>query len=566
MVKKILIVSILILFFLYPSLIFAQTIDEEIAQISKQIADIEKALAPLKQESSDLKSKISWVKNQIQKTEQSISALEQKIIDKQADIEVQKTLMFQRIRRYYINSQKFTPLLVIFSSRQSSQVLRQYTWYQALISRDKNQIQQFTTDVKSLIDSKNSLKKEKIRLSGLQKNFQDRFGFLAGEIKKAEDYKAELSRRQQELIAAKTAMFNTSVGDVSTSQDPASRADYDPGFRPAFAVFSFGAPHRKGMSQFGAFARSKQGQSAEQILRAYYGDIRLEKIDTAGSIKTTIGTLPFEDNYLVGIAEMPVKWADKGGWEALKAQAIAARTYALAYTNNLAGSICVTEACQVYKSSRFHSPGRWQQAVAETRGVVIKSNQTGNIFSTMYASTAGGAIYSYSSLGHSTPGGWDTTCGSQSCWPQDAYEKISDSPWFYKGWYKTRTNASCGRSHPWLNQQEFADIINAVLYYTKTQDSSHLSQYDSGGCFGGKDPSAWPIEEMARQSQSHGGPVTSISSIGVDYSTAGYTQTVRVSTDKGDFSFSADDFKTVFNLRAPGAIVIKSSLFNIEQK
>ncbi|MBU3935247.1 hypothetical protein KJ909_01085 [Patescibacteria group bacterium] len=361
-------------------------------------------------------------------------------------------------------------------------------------------------------------------------------------------------------------MFNTSVGDVSSSQDPASRADYNPGFSPAFALFSFGAPHRKGMSQFGAFGRAKQGQNAETILKAYYGDIRIETIDTAGSINTSVGTLPFEDNYLLGIAEMPTKWGEEGGMEALKAQAIAARTYSLAYTNNRAGSICVTEACQVYSSSKAGSPGIWRDAVTATRGMVVKSSQTNNIFSTMYASTSGGAIYSYTSLGHSTPQIWDTTCNTQSCWPGDAYEKISDSPWYYKGWYQTRSYQSCGRSHPWLNQEEFSDVLNAILYYSRTNDYSHLSQIDSGGCFGGNDPDAWSKDELRRQVGSHGGPISSVNSVSIDYSTSGITQTVRVSTDKGDFSFSGDDFKTVFNLRAPGAIVIKSSLFNIEKK
>ena len=567
MTKKAIFFIIFILFsFLLPRFVFALSLDEEISQISKQIADLESAIAPLKNESTSLKTKISSAKSQIYQTQAAITDIGQKLIDKEADLEVQKVLFSERIKRYYKNSKKFSPLMVFFSQDQSSDLLRQYTWYQSIINRDKGQIIQFGQDIKSLNQNKEKLKDSQEKLTVLQKSLEDRFGFLATEIKKAEDYKAELTRKQQDLIAAKTAMFNTSVGDVSSSQDPASRADYNPGFSPAFALFSFGAPHRKGMSQFGAFGRAKQGQNAETILKAYYGDIRIETIDTAGSINTSVGTLPFEDNYLLGIAEMPTKWGEEGGMEALKAQAIAARTYSLAYTNNRAGSICVTEACQVYSSSKAGSPGIWRDAVTATRGMVVKSNQTNNIFSTMYASTSGGAIYSYTSLGHSTPQIWDTTCNTQSCWPGDAYEKISDSPWYYKGWYQTRSYQSCGRSHPWLNQEEFADVLNAILYYSKTNDYSHLSQIDSGGCFGGNDPDAWSKDELRNQVGGHGGPISSVNSVSIDYSTSGITQTVRVSTDKGDFSFSGDDFKTVFNLRAPGAIVIKSSLFNIEKK
>lgn len=562
-----LLILFLVLFvYLSNKPIFSLSLDEQIAQISKEIADLEKAIAPLKNESGQLKQKIASAKSQIISTEKNITDISQKLIDKEADLKVQELLLHQRIRRYYINSKKFNPLLIFISSSESSDLLRQYSWYQSIISQDKNLITQYTTDISNLNNNKNLLENEKVRLAKIKTDLESRFGFLSSEIQKAEDHKKELSKRQQQLVAEKTAMFNTSVGDVSSSGDPASRVDYNPGFSPAFAIFSFGAPHRKGMSQFGAYGRSKAGQNYETILKAYYGDIRVETVEVPGSISTSVGTLPFEDNYLVGIAEMPANWGNDGGMEALKAQAIAARTYALAYTNFGQKSICVTEACQVYKSSRYNSPGLWKDAVLATRGMVIKSNKTGNIFSTMYASTAGGAIYSYSSLDHSTPQIWDTTCGNQSCWPSDSYEKLAGSSWYYMAWYKTRSNLSCGRSHPWMSNDEFSDIINAVLYYSKTGDSSRLSQIDSGGCFGGNDPNAWSREELRRQVTDKGGPISSINSISVDYSTSGITQNVKISTDKGSFTFSGSDFKEIFNLRAPGAIVIKSSLFNIEKK
>ncbi|HNZ84641.1 MAG TPA: hypothetical protein PKH59_02130, partial [Candidatus Woesebacteria bacterium] len=60
--------------------------------------------------------------------------------------------------------------------------------------------------------------------------------------------------------------------------------------------------------------------------------------------------------------------------------------------------------------------------------------------------------------------------------------------------------------------------------------------------------------------------ISSINSVSVDYSTSGDTRTVHISTDKGQLNFSAANFKTVFNLRAPGALVIKSGLFNLEKK
>ncbi|OGL56076.1 hypothetical protein A2574_02640 [Candidatus Shapirobacteria bacterium RIFOXYD1_FULL_38_32] len=570
--KKILLYIFILLssFSFLTSIVHAKTIDEEIAEVTKQIADLEAAIAPLKSESSSLNSKITSAKAQITKTENQINNLGQRIIDREADLEVQHVLLGERVKRYYINTKKFNPLMIFLSSSGTSSLIREYSWYQAIINQDKTMIIDYNTEIKKLIDNKSSLEKETVKLTTLKKSLESRFGFLAGEIKKAEDYKKELSQKQKDLISAKTAMFNTSVGNVSSSDDPASRSDFNPGFSPAFAVFSFGAPHRKGMSQYGAYGRSKEGQNSETILKAYYGNIRIETVDMPGSINTTVGTLPFEDNYLLGIAEMPTSWGENGGMEALKAQAIAARTYALYSTgwhfNNRSstGTICTTESCQVYSGSKAANPGLWRDAVNATKGQVIVSNSTNDIFSTMYASTSGGSVYSYSTAGHSTPMIWDTKCNSQSCWPNDSFEKVSGSPWYYKGWYKTRSGSSYGLSHPWLTNDQFSDIINAVLYFSRTNDQSHLSQTQN--CIGTCDSNAWSPDELRRQVSDKGGPVSSVNSISVDYSTGGYTQSVRVSTDKGDFTFDGGDFKDIFTLRAPGALTAKSALYNIEKK
>ncbi|MCL4384134.1 hypothetical protein M1116_01655 [Patescibacteria group bacterium] len=556
--------NLLALFLSLPHSVRADSIDDQIASITKQISDLEKAIAPLKQESTDIQQKIKNAKSQITATESKISDVTNQLVDQESSLEVQKVLLSERIRRYYIDTKRFNPLLIFLSSVQSSTLIRQYTWYQSVINQDRNLIVSYNQNILNLSTNKTLLEAQKVKLASLKSSLETRFGFLSGEIKKAEDYKAELSKKQQDLIAEKTAMFNTSVGDVSSSDDPASRADFNPGFSPAFAVFSFGAPHRKGMSQYGAFGRAKAGQNYEAILKAYYGDIRLDKVDTGGSIKTTVGTLPFEDNYLVGIAEMPKDWGDQGGYEALKAQAIAARTYALNSTNNLQGTICVDENCQVYSRDRASNPGRWRDAVNDTRGMVIKSNKTGQIFSTMYASTSGGATLSYNSQGYDTPMLWDAPCGNQSCWPGDSYEKQSGSPWYYKGWYKTRSGAAYGRSHPWLTNDEFADIANAVVYYSQTHDSSHLSQITN--CIGSCDSNAWSRDELRRQMDSHGGAISTVNGVSVDYSTSGYTKTVHLNTDKGSFDINGSDFQQIYVLRAPGAISIKSSLFNIEKK
>ena len=86
----------------------------------------------------------------------------------------------------------------------------------------------------------------------------------------------------------------------------------------------------------------------------------------------------------------------------------------------------------------------------------------GKPFVAYYASTSGGYQQSYASNGYATPGFWDTS-SDWSKWADGAYEGKGkgNSPWFYKAWYKSRSGDSCGRSHPWLTESEFADVLNA---------------------------------------------------------------------------------------------------------
>ena len=255
---------------------------------------------------------------------------------------------------------------------------------------------------------------------------------------------------------------------------------------------------------------------------------------------------------------MPGSWGDEGGMEALKAQAIAARSYALAYTDEgRGGSICTTEACQVFKNAE--KGGKWNEAVEATRGWVLVAN--GKPFSAWYASTSGGYQFSYSSNGYSTPGMWDTAVG-RGGWTNQAFEKTAGSPWFYKGWYKSRSGASCGRSHPWLNGEEMADILNAWTVLVKNGQSDDRI-VPLGGCSGGN---PYSISELRDKASGMGGGYSNVTGVSVSYSDGGYTANVHLDTNKGGVDMSGDDFKKAFNLRAPGWISLKSRLFNIEKK
>jgi len=522
-----------------------------------------------KEDLAKLEKNLETTKKLIQVIELKINNSEKEIFQREVDLEFQKEILASRVRNFYKRSQQ-NSLFLLFLSSSANDLLRELSYRRAATDKDKEIIIKTSQELKKLGEDKQKLELNKQSLSNAKAKLDKDTTTLRGEVEKVDTYFSQVTRtiaalsaKQQALLSEKTGTFQTTVGDVPLADDPNSRPDYNPGFSPAFAAFSFGAPHRKGMSQYGAFGRAKAGQSAEEILKAYYGGGIEIKKDYSTGININVrgyGTVDIE-TYTKRIYEMPGSWGDEGGMEALKAQAVAARSYALAYTNNGSGSICATESCQVYKPA--NKGGKWEEAVNATRGWVLVSG--GQPFSAFYASTAGGYTYSYSSQGYSTPGLWDTACGNQGCWTAEAWEKKANSPWFYKGWYKTRDGQTCGRSHPWLNQEEMADILNAIIVYRSGQGAEHILPIDYNSCFG-KGGEPWSLSQMKSEANSHEGSINSVSGVSVSYSGGGQTANLNFSTNQGNFQATGDEFYTVFNLRAPGKISLKSKLFNIEKK
>jgi peptidoglycan hydrolase-like amidase len=294
------------------------------------------------------------------------------------------------------------------------------------------------------------------------------------------------------------------------------------------------------MSQYGAKGRADSGQDYKAILKFYY---KVGIVSPSGFPKTIsvqgYGTMDYQ-KYLYGIAEMPSDWDT----DALKAQAIAARSYA--YKSGK--PICITQACQVFsKSKSDNPPSKWKDAVDSTKGVILDNPKT-----SQYSSTTGGYINNV---------GWDV----KGNWPADAYEKKAGSPWFYKAWYTKSysDNSTCGHPHPWLKSSEMADVLNSWVVYTKGTGSekSHISPLTTS-CWGGDPYSADKMGGVAEKYISN--RYTSVSDISVDVSNGGYTSKVTIKTNNGSISIDGGVFKTVFNLRAPGYVSIKNTLYDFE--
>lgn len=544
---------------------------DEIGDLQKQINELNRARELSVKATTPLEGQLDSLKRQLAQIQANLNHLSLSIQNKQKELDtredklaLQQALLEKRVKAYYIRSYLTDPLLVILSSLEAGDLFRELSYRQSVTREDRQIISAITLEVLDLLTQKDKLEKDKVKLANLQAEVDKNANFLGGEIKKAKAYQAELTSkiaqltlRQQQIIAQKLGSLNlpTSLGagPLFCTDD----RNLNPGFSPGFAFFTYGIPHRVGMNQYGAYGRANAGQNHEDILRAYFQDFSFEQRPNINIPVQGYGSVPLE-TYLLGIYEMP----DSFPTEALKAQAIAARSYALAYTGNGAKEICTTQTCQVYKGG--NKGGNWEQAVKQTEGKTMVSG--GSPISAWYSSTDGGYTFTSSDVGWGSRPWTKRTrdasgdVGSFADLQGRAYDRAS--PCFYAA---QGVRSEYGKS-AWLKPQELADIVNVIVLTRKDSAvQAHLYQPDKPNPEGTDN---WDQEKVKQELRSRGETAfNSISDVTIvaDFS-SGQTTTVIVSGDSGSQSFNGAEFKNFFNLRAPANIQIVGPLFNVEKK
>ncbi|HXY41567.1 MAG TPA: SpoIID/LytB domain-containing protein, partial [Vicinamibacteria bacterium] len=120
---------------------------------------------------------------------------------------------------------------------------------------------------------------------------------------------------------------------------------------------------------------------------AYRGLVEVRPAE--GGALTVVNVVNLEE-YLRGVVPNELAPQAFPQLEALKAQAVAARTYVLAHLGDYAGKgfdVCATAACQVYRGVPSEQPLS-DRAVEETRGMV--ATWRGRPIHAFYTSTCGG--------------------------------------------------------------------------------------------------------------------------------------------------------------------------------
>lgn len=546
---------------------------DELSDVEKQLGDLKHALQLSISATTPLEKNLDKLKANLESIKGKISLLEAEAVKKEKEVKegeqlliLAEDLLSQKVRQIYKSSSQLGTSGLLFLLHQNlTFAIRTFGYQKKVIQNDRDTIVKVVLYVKDLEEKKKRLEQEKIRLGKIKEETDQQAAFLDKEIAGAKKYQqalstqiAKLSARQQQLIAEKLGSLNL---PTSLGAGPLYCTDdrkIDPGFSPGFAAFTYGIPHRVGLNQYGAYGRSKSGQSYQDILRAYFDGIQFEKRDPHMKIKVQGYGEKDLDDYMLGIYEMPDSWPA----EALKAQAVAARSYALAYTNNGANEICTTQSCQVYKGG--NKGGNWEKAVKDTEGQVMVRD--GEVIKAWYASTFGGYSFTSADVWSSnkayTKRMRDTSADISSF--ADLADKSYDkeSPCFYAA---QGVRSEYGKS-AWVKSEEFADIVNVLRLAKKdTSVQQHLSQIDKPNPDG---VDTWDSGRVKQELRSRGeNPLNTVSNISVDWDKGvGKTTTISISGDAGSFNFDGAEFANFFNLRAPANIQIVGPLYNIERR
>ncbi len=561
--------------------------EEELNKQKSYLSDIEKRIKEISGSNYSLTEKVNLLNAEITKLQTEIDKRNTDIEEKLKVIAEKEELLGKKKEsldlvssQLYMKS-RYNQGQLFFSFSNFDEMLQTIFVKKSAIDILKNDIEKITGEFANLVELKESLENEKKELDEQKQDLDKSYQLVLAEKRKVQ---AELNKQiatkgsvtrkinglTTELSDLQYQLIVTRQGGTYVNPDSVpSNADFNSslsGFMAnapsgSFGVFSIGAyTHRNGMSQWGARARANAGQNYEQILTAYYpGKVFRTGTVVIGGISenvmtnistTTYGTLNFEDDYLLRLNEVPESWP----MEVLKAQAIAARTYAINYTQNGRKSICTTESCQVVGAGK--KTGAWKTAVQATRGMIL-TDGSGKPFSTQYAAVHGG---------WSNTSGWDTTDKTgNGDWMSRAWDRLSGVSWFYKMWYRygySESSSTCGRT-AWLSQTEMSDIINAYQVWVahNRSDSRILPIFDACHSTGNPYTHA-ELRTLASR------PVTSISSVIVS-SSNGKTSSVSFYTNAGTFIIPGNDFKTIYNLRAPGYIRIPQTSFvhiNVHKK
>lgn len=471
---------------------------------------------------NNLQSQITYIENKIPAIQQDIDQKKQDIVSQNQQLAKQQTILNHTIADLYIKSTYNSPILTFLSSNTASELSQVLMYQQAAADQDKAIITTIVLSLKDLANKQQSLETEQANLAALKVNLDAqtvRLNKLIADAKRQQAVLsaqiAQLSAQQQALIAAKQAALTSIAGVVMYTQTSSSTG-------PAVAQGNF-----------------------PQTIR-----VCMQSQPDGSCLDANVRTMNLETDYLPALGEMPNSWQSL---EAYKAQAVAARTYAIykiLRSTNRNFDVYASTADQSYTGTI--KTGMWSQAVQATQGQIL-TNGNGNTIIAYYSANAGGHTLTPAEAWGSSSGfppAVDDT-GADGKPNDDLNARCLDATYRWEYHYNFGTSTSGGSSIQYNDTCPGGDITNSNVPLTESDmedlvDATIYAQQNNGTV----PPNTMTHDQI--KAAIGGSAIGTVQSITANIVNNQNTTSVSVTGSNQTATLNGPLFAIVFDVRSPG--------------
>lgn len=303
---------------------------------------------------------------QIAKLRAEVGASQRRLEETMTRLTALKQERAQAMQASYISAKDSSFFYALVDSRSLSEFLSKGQYTDFLLDKRAHNVEEIDRLIKDLdrqrrdtVTRKNALEVEIAALTA-------RLAEIRG-AQEANRENLEAANRLEALLAGSIGNFNRNDRSFLKNNEPIG---------DLITFEGGGTDHGLGLSQYGAKGAADRGKNYKEILSHYYPGTAIGQV---GTFATNVDA--DSERYLVGVveAEMSSHWPA----EALKAQAVAARSYAYNNRNGLDNS----PRTQAWVGPDLQTEAA-RRAVAETRGQVVTFQ--GEVVAAYFHSTSGG--------------------------------------------------------------------------------------------------------------------------------------------------------------------------------
>lgn len=378
---------------LTPAQAIEPSTQEELAKLRETQATYRSQQAQLEQASETSEEGLKAAEAELRKRQAEVALRTQKAEAMTKKLVELKKRRAAALQASYLASRNSNSLLALIGSGTLSEFVGRSQYSLFMLKERSDAVDKLDQDVDDLERARRDVVTEQNAIEAQLQTLRDNIEGIRRALAENKAGQDAASRMEAELLGQQG--FNgTADRDFARSNEPVGGK---------FAFVGGGTEHGLGMSQYGAKGAANKGFDYRRILSHYYQGTA---IGSVGSFGTNQGE---SESYLVGVieAEMPSDWP----MEALKAQAVAARSYAYLNRSRLDNS----QRTQAWVGPHLQTE-RARQAVRETRGQVVTYN--GQVVQAFFHSTSGGHTENNENVWGGQPLGW--LRGVPSPWEADS--------------------------------------------------------------------------------------------------------------------------------------------------